>query len=152
MFLQQLERFQSTLRRTERHGQGLCCIEIQQFQSTLRRTERRTRQAERSEAKNFNPRSDERSDVLRYGQAIISRIFQSTLRRTERRKIIRHGWTYGHISIHAPTNGATKDSVSAGALTEISIHAPTNGATKLIYSLYDLVVFQSTLRRTERPG
>ena len=54
------------------------------------------------------------------------------------------------ISIHAPTNGATKDAVSAGALSSISIHAPTNGATGAMTASCPDSLFQSTLRRTER--
>ena len=55
-----------------------------QFQSTLRRTERLGYVLLLLVYYHFNPRSDERSDVLLYGQVIISLIFQSTLRRTER--------------------------------------------------------------------
>ena len=55
------------------------------FQSTLRRTERQRTDFYTYRFKNFNPRSDERSDDVRY--------FPFDL--------------YTLISIHAPTNGAT---------------------------------------------
>ncbi len=76
------------------------------------------------------------------------------------------------ISIHAPTNGATvkrshtikttcyfnprSDERSDvrrkcwRCLIVISIHAPTNGATQTNMELHVLLLFQSTLRRTER--
>ena len=98
------------------------------FQSTLRRTERPS------------------TMVCLYGQ----RIFQSTLRRTERRFM----WFISFlmiISIHAPTNGATLSPKVTTTGNGISIHAPTNGATALsLSSKLCLMVFQSTLRRTER--
>ena len=55
------------------------------------------------------------------------------------------------ISIHAPTNGATKVRVQKRMSAGISIHAPTNGATSSPFDIYNPYVFQSTLRRTERP-
>ena len=110
-------------------GQGLCCIEIQQFQSTLRRTERRgkwndilykrifqstLRRTERpfysllpAICANFNPRSDERSDIEWVAVSVKIIKFQSTLRRTERPESYRLNSTTILISIHAPTNGAT---------------------------------------------
>ena len=38
------------------------------------------------------------------------------------------------------------------ACSVISIHAPTNGATRRMFKGTDRLLFQSTLRRTERPG
>ena len=79
---------------------------LAEFQSTLRRTERHEVMAE-------NGRDIE---------------FQSTLRRTERHQA---ECTDPHIciSIHAPTNGATRKLKPMMLLRNISIHAPTNGAT-----------------------
>ena len=54
------------------------------------------------------------------------------------------------ISIHAPTNGATKEVIHALVACLISIHAPTNGATVYIVYTHIAMGFQSTLRRTER--
>ena len=77
------------------------------------------------------------------------------------------------ISIHAPTNGATAMRAPMGICRlyfnprsdersdhmythfffqpQISIHAPTNGATVVIFAAVAGYIFQSTLRRTERP-
>ena len=100
------------------------------FQSTLRRTERHCRSSPCFFLSDFNPRSDERSDVkiqrlLGYKSisihaptngatqhAILDTLthkFQSTLRRTERQYCTKGiDYLFG-ISIHAPTNGATID-------------------------------------------
>ena len=119
----------------------------------------------------FNPRSDERSDIL---SAVTNQIPEISI----------HAPTNGAtpltiqadhrtcISIHAPTNGATSFGCSrshllhhfnprsdersdlqvmqASRLKQISIHAPTNGATACPFDIYNPYVFQSTLRRTER--
>ena len=99
--------------------------------------------------------------------------FQSTLRRTERRGLTCHRRLCKRISIHAPTNGATCVASCPSIVFNISIHAPTNGATSLLSEsarsdtisihaptngatrknelLKVKMVFQSTLRRTERP-
>ena len=100
--------------------------------------------------------------------------FQSTLRRTERHAKLMLLCLPLTISIHAPTNGATKMTIINKNPRYISIHAPTNGATRQpMYKGYgcrhfnprsdersdsdsvidpqSTVVFQSTLRRTERP-
>ena len=55
--------------------------------------------------------------------------FQSTLRRTERRLFLCVCSPALVISIHAPTNGATRIKRSWYLCKRISIHAPTNGAT-----------------------
>ena len=55
-----------------------------------------------------------------------------------------------HISIHAPTRGATIPDEQRSYYENISIHAPTRGATPFPSpgGLYD--TFQSTLPREER--
>ena len=55
------------------------------------------------------------------------------------------------ISIHAPANGATDVSISNESASAISIHAPANGATIYCHYFFLPPIFQSTLRRTERP-
>ena len=126
----------------------------QKFQSTLRRTERRAPPASTMIACYFNPRSDERSDIRcvdRYGGADG---FQSTLRRTERRAPPASTMIACYfnprsdersdesninkiysviISIHAPTNGATLIDILVNVVFVISIHAPTNGATAILH-------------------
>ena len=81
------------------------CYTAKAFQSTLRRTERLVFVGVIADCIYFNPRSDERSDVH-----------------------------YNHQLHTLP----------------ISIHAPTNGATKKVIGCSFSGKFQSTLRRTER--
>ena len=98
-------RFQSTLPREERRLLHFFQSQLFQFQSTLPREERPTQPIIPMIHNNFNPRSHERSDTF----AI------STIR-------------LSHISIHAPTRGAT-----------------------IYKELFDrLAIFQSTLPREER--
>ena len=78
-------RFQSTLPREERRLLHFFQSQLFQFQSTLPREERPTQPIIPMIHNNFNPRSHERSDTF----AI------STIR-------------LSHISIHAPTRGATQ--------------------------------------------
>ena len=145
-------------------------------------------------SRHFNPRSDERSDGCSCASALPCLSFQSTLRRTERLAVLSEylqntnfnprsdersdtatGYVevYLHISIHAPTNGATSTVAlkpntslfqstlrrterqpffnSSLKVSRISIHAPTNGATfMVILKRLPMNIFQSTLRRTER--
>ena len=79
-----------------------------QFQSTLRRTERQESTSTGSQTHKF----------------------QSTLRRTERPYQAECTDPHICISIHAPTNGATRVLDPSAREIYISIHAPTNGATK----------------------
>ena len=78
-----------------------------EFQSTLPREERQSQRQKKLTAKNFNPRSHERSDYV-----------ESTYRLVTQ-----------YISIHAPTRGATARIHDAALRGIISIHAPTRGAT-----------------------
>ena len=119
----------------------------------------------------FNPRSHERSDTP-IAIPTTPAQFQSTLPREERLSNVDFK-SIPYISIHAPTRGATKDSIATyfklrisihaptrGATRDfqhfnftvlISIHAPTRGATKNIVRLGTVQsVFQSTLPREER--
>ena len=97
----------------------------------------------------FNPRSGERSD------SVVTLVTPRTL-------ISIHAPANGatgeeditifvfDISIHAPANGATEALDAGTAALAISIHAPANGATTAYTPNTDIVLFQSTLRRTER--
>ena len=49
-----------------------------------------------------------------------------------------------HVSIHAPTRGATLDITVKSNTMRVSIHAPTRGATCCLPRLYLLLQFQST--------
>ena len=119
------------------------------FQSTLRRTERLIPGCIRAFGTNFNPRSDERSDlspVLACVKSSIS-IHAPTNGATKSSLILA---VLVVISIHAPTNGATTLATTDDYKINISIHAPTNGATLSTVIVLKSFEFQSTLRRTER--
>ena len=80
----------------------------------------------------FNPRSDERSDITgkeSHGAYTIS-IHAPTNGAT---LLAGLPWACGDISIHAPTNGATLYKGGNTNTHKISIHAPTNGATSMTY-------------------
>ena len=127
---QKIPVFQSTLPREERlFGFGIRVI-ISIFQSTLPREERRP--------------------CSRHSLRIL--LFQSTLPREERR--YPHGLQSLLFHNFNPRSHERSD-IPAGSfhccLHYISIHAPTRGATILVCkSLYELIVFQSTLPREER--
>ena len=122
-------RFQSTLRRTERLTHALTTAIIRVFQSTLRRTER---------------------PWLLSVSTKVSRI--SIHAPTNGATTENQGKTNtSSISIHAPTNGATSlQLIKEYREFNISIHAPTNGATIYTVQATCNLTFQSTLRRTER--
>ncbi len=80
--------------------------------------------------RNFNPRSDERSDLtldIMADSADIS-IHAPTNGATA---LFYLCFLFKVISIHAPTNGATNTIAAICQMYNISIHAPTNGATEL---------------------
>ena len=121
--------FQSTLPREERRKKQSYNVRNRQFQSTLPREERPRRHAPAHKiARNFNPRSHERSDG-------------------DVNKIDCGGSV---ISIHAPTRGATVFRRAERNSCRISIHAPTRGATIPNIDIPDVAGFQSTLPREER--
>ena len=121
-------RFQSTLPRRERPVGLVNPRGIETFQSTLPRRERRQTQGAVKSSLCFNPRSHAGSDV---GSKIIKQ--------------------QAHVSIHAPTQGATVDLVNQVSLDIVSIHAPTQGATALRCGPSSPPpTFQSTLPRRER--
>mgnify|MGYP004434834711 CR=1 FL=1 len=98
------------------------------FQSTLLQEERRSR----SEAWGHVPK------------------FQSTLLQEERHNTDDACTDGLHISIHAPTRGATMIIWIKSAAIHISIHAPTRGATGLKIPASHVYKFQSTLLQEER--
>jgi len=57
--------------------------------------------------------------------------FQSTRPRGARHAIGRASAFYAHVSIHAPTRGATRPCALVGDSAGVSIHAPTRGATHI---------------------
>ena len=105
---------------------------IGEFQSTLPREERLFHNCFEHVFNYFNPRSHERSDTM------------PTPIKLSR----------SHISIHAPTRGATDTQTYVKVINIISIHAPTRGATPADTAEFHsrLSLFQSTLPREERLG
>ena len=77
--------------------------------------------------------------------------FQSTLPQGERPYVGSHTIYQCHISIHAPTRGATRRLSLDELVYLISIHAPTRGATGLHWRNGKEKIFQSTLPQGERP-
>ena len=147
----QVGEFQSTLPRGERPRAALAAVVKELFQSTLPRGERLIAPTRGGQQNNdFNPRSHEGSDHV------------AGLHRD----------THAHISIHAPTRGATQtapwrvapddfnprshegsDQLESGRgrIIGISIHAPTRGATQTAsFTRLSSLAFQSTLPRGER--
>ena len=109
---------------------------IGEFQSTLPREERRELLHLDFQQRNFNPRSHERSDVLRLKLLVYLIVFQSTLPREERHRF-RKSWDVPlDISIHAPTRGATNIHSAVCCFRCISIHAPTRGATAILHKKF----------------
>ena len=111
-----------------------CFLQLVLFQSTLRRTERHILACIKSMCVHFNPRSDERSDLLglRYGRVITSHFNPRSDERSDGLCNVRL-CLLSSISIHAPTNGATPSVYICPSSRYISIHAPTNGATAILH-------------------
>ena len=98
---------------------------------------------------NFNPRSDERSDCrTKLTRFELPNFNPRSDERSDENNV--YSVSAYFISIHAPTNGATRAAEEVAPGAQISIHAPTNGATNTMVCLSGLMIFQSTLRRTER--
>ena len=99
--------FQSTLPREERRKKQSYNVRNRQFQSTLPREERPRRHAPAHKiARNFNPRSHERSDV-----GCLLRLFY-------------------HLNFNPRSHERSdKPFIYKALRTIISIHAPTRGAT-----------------------
>ena len=110
------------------------------FQFTLPREERRQVQAQPLTLQNFNPRSHERSDHIT--QSFVFRFFNFNPRSHERSDHFQRTlWRLlCHISIHAPTRGATMGDGYQEVQEVISIHAPTRGATSLKATEYKLSI------------
>ena len=75
----------------------------------------------------FNPRTHEGCDLATYGLSLCP-----------------------HVSIHAPTRGATVMQGRAALMTGVSIHAPTRGATFRTVPDVTFIKFQSTHPRGVR--
>ena len=120
--------FQSTHPRGVRHLYSQLVQSGQRFQSTHPRGVRPVGLHFNPKVKYFNPRTHVGCDV----------------------KLEKHVVAGCHISIHAPTWGATVALASFAAKATISIHAPTWGATSARNSLSPFALFQSTHPRGVR--
>ena len=121
--------FQSTLPQRERRCPHHAARTKAQFQSTLPQRERR---------------------LQRIGPGKLTG-FQSTLPQRERHFGEAYNFHFFHISIHAPTKGATIMTSFCTICAAISIHAPTKGATGKKPGTGREKQFQSTLPQRERP-
>ena len=120
------------------------------FQSTLRRTERRHYIDSNGKwVWYFNPRSDERSDEL-YG--VTAYLVQNFNPRSDERSDIIYLFSLISFAYFNPRSDERSDNSCnyCAIVDKISIHAPTNGATFNTISILFVQLFQSTLRRTER--
>ena len=98
----------------------------------------------------FNPRSYKRSDSGTVYCITCFCRFQSTLLQEERPAPRLPSRRTPHISIHAPTRGATGAEHLRITEHHISIHAPTRGATITCEICRWILLFQSTLLQEER--
>ena len=120
--------FQSTLPREERLSFP-CNISFHLiFQSTLPREERQTMRKLTIAELNFNPRSHERSDPM-----------------------VKKFLLMKMISIHAPTRGATCNSIRPLCIYEFQSTLPREERHHRCLFYVSNVLFQSTLPREERP-
>ena len=120
------------------------------FQFTLPREERRQVQAQPLTLQNFNPRSHERSDHIT--QSFVFRFFNFNPRSHERSDHFQRTlWRLlCHISIHAPTRGATSPGTTPLRWHWFQYTLPREERHFAKYLDHSLAKFQSTLPREER--
>ena len=121
------------------------------FQFTLPREERRQVQAQPLTLQNFNPRSHERSDHIT--QSFVFRFFNFNPRSHERSDHFQRTlWRLlCHISIHAPTRGATSPGTTPLRWHWFQYTLPREERQVMIKIVGYIPIFQSTLPREERP-
>ena len=120
--------FQSTLPRRERPARESQRVFITPFQSTLPRRERQKIKMRCGGIRNFNPRSREGSDSVRFP---IGSEYPISIHAPAKGATLFAGQkpAAATISIHAPAKGATLYAGHAAWIQPISIHAPAKGAT-----------------------
>ena len=119
------------------------------FQSTRPRGARHQTFLQTKDEKSFNPRAH----VGRDGCPDRSRSARCSFNpraHVGRDEQILHRAVHRHVSIHAPTWGATQAPLARQRRGDVSIHAPTWGATKLRWLVSDEEMFQSTRPRGAR--
>ena len=77
----------------------------------------------------FNPRARGGRDGCMYPRSPSETKFQSTRPRRARRVRLFDQTITTFVSIHAPAEGATADTIGARGVGGVSIHAPAEGAT-----------------------
>ena len=97
----------------------------------------------KTEDASFNPRTHTGCDYINFVPSFVLGQFQSTHPHGVRHKLLVIP-PCCHVSIHAPTRGATADFVFGLWASNVSIHAPTRGATSLSGKHTEVNKFQST--------
>ena len=103
-----------------------------------------------SKLSDFNPRTHVGCDAPNFCALFHLLLFQSTHPRGVRPAFSHEKMKLFHISIHAPTWGATRSVASNRRFRGISIHAPTWGATLSPLAATEVERFQSTHPRGVR--
>ena len=136
--------FQSTRPHGARQLGEMLGSGIAEFQSTRPHGARHYLLAARQQRCNFNPRAHTGRDYSRFFAGTSSMKFQSTRPHGARPSDMIILLSICHISIHAPTRGATLGAVPIRDKLAISIHAPTRGATMARRIALGFLIFQST--------
>ena len=92
---------------------------------------------------NFNPRSHEGSDYLCFILTVKLCNFNPRSHEGSDKNPCNRFY-FPQISIHAPTRGATINSIFSCFISAISIHAPTRGATSILPKFYTLLLSKIT--------
>ena len=142
--------FQSTFPRGERRGPYLIFLSPCRFQSTFPRGERHLCWLVAVKHIHFNPRSLVGNDYIPVGTYTIVEISIHVPSWGTTRPSVFYSMPKG-ISIHVPSWGTTTSVQSNKAMKEISIHVPSWGTTYMMFQHTDLLTFQSTFPRGERP-
>ena len=141
--------FQSTLPRGERPGEVREVATLFKFQSTLPRGERQSTASASSDT-SISIHAPTRGATNLLQLLVIFVRFQSTLPRGERH--ILSVSNFSHINFNPRSHEGSDVAVLrlCCAVCHISIHAPTRGATPISASSLFIRQFQSTLPRGER--
>ena len=127
----QVQKFQSTLSRRERHIYNKLQSDTTRFQSTLSRRERQSSGYSYTKSYlDFNPRSHEESDLVCYRSVFSIHKFQSTLSRRERQMYFIFHYSF---------------------LKDFNPRSHEESDLKFWHGNANEEVFQSTLSRRERP-
>ena len=143
--------FQSTLPRGERRSLQRRSPLTKTFQSTLPRGERQKSSHRRYWTCNFNPRSHEGSDGSSLSLTCSTANFNPRSHEGSDCVVFVTATTYGRISIHAPTRGATFVKATAPLSKRFQSTLPRGERHLSEIAKRQSEKFQSTLPRGERP-